>query len=439
MKRRTFFKIGAAASIALNPSALRGASAETCSALPGDTPSDATASGDVFIPGYWPGAARYKGGDALDHPHLARAVPKSYKGPVRLLTRLGLDGDVAQALFPVHGHNVEVSPDGKIGFFGSMEYRSYVCFDPKTLDLITLGKPYRKDWVGGGHGVFVNQGAHLALTERAPRVGYRGSPEKHFGRVTLREPDTLKIIESHSTHGISPHDVRLLADGKHLAIANYGSTYPRRKRQYGVPRHVVEPSVTVIDIDSGRLAAKYASGSSSMELRHLCAHDFDTIFAIQTVLGLGEQDAAYHRSDPAAYAPDLTTRETESYLPAPILRVERASQSLRPLGSTEMQKLMRQGLSIHYEPTHQEIIATFPSTHAIMVFDAASGDLKHHIDGRTMGLEYPCGLVLLKDPRYYVVAGYWKNLFVFERGSHRLMRELCHYTTFFGHSHITAA
>lgn len=421
------------------PSTALGTPADTCAASPNEVSPDITASGDIFIPGYWPGAARYQGSAALDHPHLARAVPKSYKGPVRLLTRLGLDGDVAQALFPVHGHNVEISPDGRIGFYGSMEYRSYVCFDPKTLDLITLGKPYGKDWVGGGHGAFIDNGTHLALSERAPRVGYRGGPEKHYGRITLREPGTLRIIESYSTHGISPHDVRLLADGKHLAIANYGSTYPRRKKQYGVPRHVVEPSVTIIDINDGRLLAKYVSGSSRMELRHLCAHDFDTIFAIQTELGLGDQDETYRRDDKTAYETDLTTRDTESYLPAPTLRVDRSSESLQPLGSAHIQKLMRQGLSIHYEPTHHEIIATFPSTHSIMVYDAASGDLKHHIDGTAMGLEYPCGLVLLKDPRYYVVAGYWKNLFVFERGSHRLMRELCHYTTFFGHSHITAA
>ena len=32
-----------------------------------------------------------------------------------------------------------------------------------------------------------------------------------------------------------------------------------------------------------------------------------------------------------------------------------------------------------------------------------------------------------------------ENMFVFERGSHRLVRELCLYPVFFGHSHITAA
>ena len=30
-------------------------------------------------------------------------------------------------------------------------------------------------------------------------------------------------------------------------------------------------------------------------------------------------------------------------------------------------------------------------------------------------------------------------MFVFERGTHRLVRELCLYPVFFGHSHITAA
>ncbi len=430
MKRRDLLKIGVGLTAISADPLLSVSSAEPEKK---NNPNNA-----IYIPGYWPGDANFEGVAALDHPKMARAIPKKYTGSIRLLTKLGLDGEVVQALFPVHGHDVEISADGKIGFFGSLEQDTYVCFDPKSLDLIALGKPWKEEWIGGGHGIFVNQGKLLAVSERAPKVGYRGQPSKHFGRITLRDPETLKIVDSFSTHGISPHDIRLLKDGKHLAIANYGSTFPKFKKEYGVPRHIVEPSVTLINIQTGELVNKYVSGSREMEMRHLCAHDFDTIFAIQTELGIRGQDAAYHGQEKTAYEAEFTVPRTLSYLHAPTVMLNKKTGSLAALGSDSTQKLMRHGLSIHYDPEFDEVIATYPATHMILVFDARSGEVKQQIDCTKIGLNYPCGLTLIPGSNTYAVAGYWKDLYLFERGTHHLKRELCHYTTFFGHSHITA-
>jgi hypothetical protein len=100
---------------------------------------------------------------------------------------------------------------------------------------------------------------------------------------------------------------------------------------------------------------------------------------------------------------------------------------------------MRHGLSIRYDPVHDQAIATFPSAHRLMIFDGASGAVVHDFDTRQSGLKFPCGVTLLPDGKHYAVTGYWENLYVFERGSHRLNRDLCLYPVFFGHSHITAA
>ena len=349
MKRRAFLQLSVSAAAIAAPASSQAAPDIDCALGTvgnGSNHQDAGISSDVYIPGYWPDSAYFKGKPALDHKKLARAVPKNYRGSIRLLTRLGLNGEIAQALFPVHGHDVQISPDGKIGFYGSLEHQSYVCFDPKTLDLIGLGSPFKKNWIGGGHGIFVEGGSLLAVSERAPRVGYRGKPEHHFGRITLRDPQTLKIIESYSNYGVSPHDIRLLADGKHLAIANYGSTYPRRKNKYGIPRHIVEPSISLIDITDGRLVNKYVSESQDMELRHLCAKDQDTIFAIQTELGLADQDQIYHKADKSAYEAEFTGGKSFSYMAAPTLRANATTAKLDSLGSNEMRSLMRHGLSI---------------------------------------------------------------------------------------------
>jgi len=99
---------------------------------------------------------------------------------------------------------------------------------------------------------------------------------------------------------------------------------------------------------------------------------------------------------------------------------------------------MRHGLSIEYDPIHDEVLASYPASHTVLVFDAASGEVKQQINCEPIGLHYPCGITLLPGKDFYIVTGYWRNLYVFERGSHKLRRELCHYPLNFGHSHIVA-
>ena len=100
---------------------------------------------------------------------------------------------------------------------------------------------------------------------------------------------------------------------------------------------------------------------------------------------------------------------------------------------------MRHGLSIVYDAEADQAIATYPSANRVMVFDGASGRVVKNLDSARVGLRFPCGVTLLPDGVHYAVAGYWENLFVFERKTHRLARDLCLYPVFFGHSHITSA
>ena len=85
------------------------------------------------------------------------------------------------------------------------------------------------------------------------------------------------------------------------------------------------------------------------------------------------------------------------------------------------------------------MLASYPSSHQLMIFDGPTGGILERLDTRTVGMRYPCGITLLPDGAHYAVTGHWENMFVFERGSHRLVRELCRYPMFFGHSHITSA
>ena len=206
---------------------------------------------------------------------------------------------------------------------------------------------------------------------------------------------------------------------------------------YGVPRHIVEASITIVDINSGKLVEKYI-GNQRQELRHLCVRDRETIFAVQAELIRHGGEERFFASQTTAQDLDPTNPAGAAFDVAPTVRADPQSGRLEKLGDRVSRNLMRHGLSIEHDEIHDEVIASYPASHTVLVFDAPTGELKAKIDCAPIGLQYPCGIALLPGQNYYVVTGYMRNLYVFERGSHKLMRELCHYPLNFGHSHIVA-
>ncbi|MBL8589861.1 MAG: DUF1513 domain-containing protein [Methylobacteriaceae bacterium] len=416
------------------------AGAEPVSLAAEDRPAPPRALRDiaVYVPGYMPEKAFANGRPVTRHRRLARGVADP-RQPCRMLSRIGLDGSVRQAVLPAFAHDVEVAPDRSVGVLCGFEARDHVAFDPQTLDLVAVAPSFGEGWRGGGHAVFLDGGRMLALSERAPRFALgREGLEAHYGRITLRDPRTLKIRESYSSHGVDPHDIRLIEDGRYLVVANYGSLPRAGESQLPVPREVTEACVTIIDMASGKLVDKQVTGRADTELRHLAAGSRQRIFAIQARLGDPQAGAAAMSEESVAYEADLTGEEGLAYLAAPTLKLSQGAAA-REMGGRRARAGQRHGLSIVYDSKNDQAIASFPSSHRIMVFDGASGDVARDIDTSRLGLRYPCGITLLPDGAHYAVAGYWENLFVFERGAHRLQRDLCLYPTFFGHSHVTSA
>ncbi|WP_210165721.1 DUF1513 domain-containing protein [Hoeflea sp. BAL378] len=392
----------------------------------------------VYVPGYMPNKAQSGGVPLKENRYFARNISDPER-PFRLLTRIGMDGEVRQALLPAAAHDVEISPDGSVGVMCGFEATDQVAFDPVTLDLAAVAPSFSKGWRGGGHAAYLATGKTVLLSERAPHEGLSNSRlEAHHGRITIRDTDTLKIRGSYSTHGIDPHDIRLIEDDRYLVIANYGSLPNASSGKLDVPRHVHEACVTILDMNDGKLVDKRVTDRRRTELRHLAAGKLDRIFAIQARLGSEADLARELEPDREAQDEDITSEPGMSYMSAATLKMARG-RAPRSMGSRGDIAEMRHGLSIRYDARHDQAIASYPSAHRVMVFDGASGAVLQSIDTRKMGLRFPCGITLLPDGVHYAVTGYWENLFVFERGSHRLNREACLYPTFFGHSHITAA
>lgn len=415
--RRRAFTTGLGAALGLSGCAI-GASR---SAIP--AARRALAGAAVYVPGYRPAAAGYPSGS-----------DSGSDGPMRLLTRIGFDGDIRQALLPVGAHDVKISPDRRIGVLCGFEHADQVAFDPGSLELVARAPAFAPGWRGGGHAVFVDGGRTVVVSERAPRrhAGTRDLARQH-GRVTIRDSATLRILDSHSTHGIDPHDIRLTGDGRHLAIAHYGSLPAPGQTRLGAPRRVAEASITIIDLASGALVAKWVTDRADTELRHLAAAPGNRVWGIQARLAMRPPETAPESG------PDPTTPAGQTYLPAPPLRVALGDEAALAMGRAGDRARMRQGLSIVHDPAHGQVIATFASSHRVLVFDDASGRVAARTDTAAQGLRHPAGVTLLPDGRHYAVTGYWENLFVYERGRHRLVPDLSLAATFFGHSHITAA
>jgi hypothetical protein len=392
----------------------------------------------VYVPGYMPQAAAANGRSVARHPHLSRAVSDA-RQPHRMLTRLGMDGSIVQAVLPAFAHDVEIAPDRSVGVLCGFEERDQVAFDPQTLDMVAKAPVFAEGWRGGGHAVYLDGGGLVALSERAPLRPLSGEGlAAHYGRVTVRDARTLKIRESYSTHGVDPHDIRLIDGGRYLVAANYGSLPPAGRKDLAVPRDVAEACVTIIDMASGKLVDKVVTDRAHTELRHLAAGSMDRIFAIQARLGDTAAENVALANEDVAYGPDITGEKGLGYLSAATLRIAKGVAP-EPMGRRKDIEQMRHGLSIVYDAEADQAIATYPSANRVMVFDGASGRVVKNLDSARIGLRFPCGVTLLPDGVHYAVAGYWENLFVFERKTHRLARDLCLYPVFFGHSHITSA
>lgn|GEM_PF-826742 len=392
-----------------------------------------------YVPGYHPSAARHRGQPALASPSLRRNLPAGYEQDIVLLSRVPEDGSPpVRMLMPVKGHDVDIHPDGRIGVFNSQNGATMLSFDPVSLELAVLHR-YEDGVAGGGHSVFLPDGNHLAVTERSAYRPYSGTPEAHEGRIAIRDVGSLKAVESYSSHGMAPHEVQLMHDGKHIAVANYGSAYaPDGGSQ--LP-YVIDPCITILELASGRLVERIRprEGRGTAEIRHVAAYDRDRVFALQNkFVSPGEQAALLAGADDL-YLPDLAAKEGKVETAVPVLHAARGgAPGFDELVTGELRHMIR-AQSITYDPVHDEAIATFPGANRIVVFAGRDGSVLHEIDSAaTGGLRLPRGVTLHPDGEHYAVAGAYNDIALFRRGSHERIMERTVYVLLFGHSHITA-
>jgi len=388
-----------------------------------------------YVPGYRPNRVLYQGVPLSSHPKFTEGIAKHYEGPRTMVSRFDWGGKVRHKVFPLKGHQITVNKLSPIAFFNSIDHPAMVSFDRESLQLDRLIEPHSKKFVGGGHALFTEDGCCLINLERRYMRPFKGSIEDHYGAVIVRDAISMKVLAVYSCYGINPHEIRMVDDHT-VAVSNYGSTdWPLDRQQRAYP-FVVEPSITLIDIQKGTLVDKFVCLDKTLELRHLAVDKRGSLLAIQTRLVEAKEEHNYGKHDTQVYEADDTVNYKLWFGPAPLLSV-----SGREVGNVSLPEPMdqRQGQSILYDPKYDQFIVTYTSSHRILVVDAMRFEVKHVIKTDQYGVLYPRGIQLLPDNIHYAVSGSWRNIKIFKRGSHQSLEgaQGIRYETFFGHSHMS--
>jgi hypothetical protein len=424
--RRRFVGQAAAAGAIAAAGLPRGAAAQAA------PPRHAT----YLVPGYRAEIASYRGRPADEAPELRADFPSGYDGGVTLLTRLSeSDGAAARALLPVIGHHVAPDPWGKRAWFSGMNAAQSVTFDIQAMRLERIVKPHAEGFVTGGHATFTPDGRYILATERRRFDAPFGNPAERNGRLVVRDAGTLAVLESLDCFGIAPHDVRLTRDGERAAIANYGSV---DLPPAGSKPTILEASLTVIELSSGRLVHKWLAPMKDAELRHVAAHGLDRVAAVAFRMGGEAEERALGAGRDGVFEPDILAEHGRVYLPAPVVMFA----ADRPGGGAvasmpEDPLLARQGQSVAYDPAHDEMLVTFGTSHTLIAFAAGDGRVKDVLRLDRLGLRYPRGVVLHPDGEHFAVSGGWQGIHLFRRGTHAHVPARALHSVFFDHSHLS--
>lgn len=258
-------------------------------------------------------------------------------------------------------------------------------------------------------------------------------PEDRHGRLVLRDPRGFAVLEAYSTRGIAPHDVSLTEDGRHAAIANYGSTnLPKNGEAPGI----VDPCVTVLELASGRLVYRQSIANDA-ELRHLAGNRLDRVLALCVRQAVGAEAIALAGQEDRIDEPDPSFDQGIVFRPGPVARFDATRTETPPaIVMPDTPDLARYGQSIVYDPVHDEFLATFASSHTAIAFAGADAAVRRIIRTDRLGLRFPRGIALHSDGAHYAVTGGWQGLYLFRRGSHDVVWERCLHAVFFEHSHL---
>lgn len=125
-----------------------------------------------------------------------------------------------------------------------------------------------------GHGCFSRDGTLLFTSEADITTGR--------GKIGIRDARSYHLLDEYESHGIGPHQIALLPDGRTLVVANGGIlTHPDSGRKK-LNLDTMRSRLTYIEVASGRRLDEFGVPEPKASIRHLdVATDGSVVVAMQ--------------------------------------------------------------------------------------------------------------------------------------------------------------
>ncbi|PWW01962.1 hypothetical protein DFR52_102627 [Hoeflea marina] len=165
---------------------------------------------------------------------------------------------------PDRGHDVVMAPDGSSAIaFARRPGTFAVKFDPAgRTPPLTISSPEGRHFYG--HGAFSLGGRLVYATEN--------DFDAARGMIGIYDvADRMTRIGEFESHGVGPHDIEIMPDGRHMVIANGAiETHPDMERVQ-LNLATMKPNIAVIEIATGALVARHALAPElhQLSLRHM--------------------------------------------------------------------------------------------------------------------------------------------------------------------------
>ena len=212
-----------------------------------------------------------------------------------------------------------------------------------------------------GHGAYSADGALLMTSEVVADTSQ--------GRIGLWDTALYTRLTDWPSHGIGPHEVKRLADGR-LAVANGGiRTDPVDRTKLNIPD--MRPNLTLLSADGALLDQIDLPDLHQNSIRHLALQGETIAFAMQW------------EGDPADPVPQLglwTPGQTPVLCPP-----------------AEAEAFAMQGYAGSIAATQDRILITSPKAGALMLFDAKGSPVATHLRADLCGAATASGAFTVTD------------------------------------------
>lgn len=198
------------------------------------------------------------------------APGNQYVGGVSLET-----GKIFGARVPMRAHGCAISPidPQRVLFFARRPGTLAFELRRDSLQVRTLFETQAGQHLAG-HGLFSHDGKLLYTPEH--------DYERVRGVIVVRDARNFSIVNQIDTHGIDPHEIAWLPDGRSLLVANGGiMTHPRSyRRKLNIA--TMDPSLCVIDAASGECREQWRLPDHLLSIRHMAvASDGSAVVGLQ--------------------------------------------------------------------------------------------------------------------------------------------------------------